>query len=339
MRIVDILPPRFKPPDNLFGSGDWLAVLHQEYNFTFKSVVEEIAGTERVVFLFSIVEDIYGARLLSLPFSDYYELSDPPELVTNAILFVRNSFPNLPFTVKPRACLDRLLTEGFTVVRKAFCHRVLLEGSIADLWARTSYAFKKGVKKAERNDVRFHIDNSEKGVDHFYGLLLKLRREKFQILPQPKSFYHALFQNFVRSGNGDICFAYHKDRPVAAAFILKSGNALYDKMGVSDLEYLELRPNNLLLWHVMQRGHAAGCEFLDMGLTQIDKEGLVRFKESMGGVATPIVYYRYQPDGYDVCTEQRIKALLNQMTKLWIDTATSNEQLEKAADSLYRYFC
>lgn len=339
MHIAELSDPVSLPGENLFSCERWLTVFRQEYGFSYQAVVGSDGAEERPLLVFSIIDDIYGKRIISLPFSDYTELGVPAETMCQAVLFVRNTYPDLPFTIKPCAELGQLLAAGFSVTRRAFCHRIPLGGTIEGIWDRTSHAFKKGVKKAERHGIRFATNNSPEGVDDFFRLLVKLRREKFHILPQPRSFYLSLFHNFVATGGGDICFALKGDRPVASAFILKSGNAIYDKMGVSDQEFLDLRPNNLLLWEVMKQGNADGRKFLDMGLTQSDKEGLLRFKESLGSTSMPITYYRYLPADYDDSAEQHIKSLISRLTGFIIKTATSDSQIEGASEILYRYFC
>jgi hypothetical protein len=339
MKIVELKNLDDAPYGELFSSSRWLEVLRGEYDFPFFAVTKTVDVNNLPLLIFSVVEDIFGKRVLSLPFSDYVATGLPEEELRQAVACIISAYPGIPVTLKLLGEHDGLLKSGFAVIRRGFCHRIRLDCPVDDLWGKSSHAFKKGVKKAERSGVSFVVKNNEEGVDQFYHLLTRLRREKYRILPQPKSFYQTLFSRFVQPGYGDICMTMLGDKPVGAAFILRSGNGIYDKMGVSDLDHLDLRPNNLLLWEVMKMGHSRGAQFLDMGLTQADNEGLVRFKESLGGDSEPVTYYRYLPANHDQTGEKHLKALLSKLTGYFVDSAESEAHLQKAAELLYRYFC
>jgi hypothetical protein len=168
--------------------------------------------------------------------------------------------------------------------------------------------------------------------------LSKLRRQKYHILAQPLSFYLAILRRFLDAGLGNIWVVYRDDKPIASAVLLHHGVGVYDKMGVSDEEHLNVRPNNFLLWEAIQHGHGHGFEFLDMGLSQIDYTGLIRFKESVGGIASAINYYRYTPPAFDVVRETNIKRLLSSLTDFLVKSDLPTPALEPAAALLYRYF-
>ena len=63
-----------------------------------------------------------------------------------------------------------------------------------------------------------------------------------------------LWKHFIKQGQGNLWVAYYQDTPIATAFLLHDGDAMFDKMGVSDQEHLNVRPNNLLLWEIMKYG-------------------------------------------------------------------------------------
>jgi hypothetical protein len=75
-----------------------------------------------------------------------------------------------------------------------------------------------------------------------------------------------------------------------------------------------------------------------MGLSQIDYTGLIRFKESVGGIASAINYYRYTPPAFDVVRETNIKRLLSSLTDFLVKSDLPTPALEPAAALLYRYF-
>ena len=195
------------------------------------------------------------------------------------------------------------------------------------------------MKKAERNNLYVKTINTEEGVEMFFNLLMKLRIDKFKILPQSDTFYLKLYNYFVKNGYGNIWFTFLGDKPIGSAFILDSNHAIYDKMGVSHLDYLEYRPNNLLLWEVMKYGCARDKVYLDLGLSPADNKGLIKFKDTLGGEKTPINYYRYLPSNYDTERESKQKKLLSDLTELISNSKISPDIVKQYSSLLYRFFC
>jgi hypothetical protein len=336
MNIVDAEHIAVWPQDNLFSCSKWLRVLSECYGFSFKAVLDSDGAP---LLFFSVVADIFGPRVISLPFSDYTDLGTAAtEDIGSRLQFLRDAYPELPITLKLLGDHD-FSGQGFVRIRDAVCHRIPLAGQIDDIWGRTSHAFRKGVAKATRSGLSFEVCSTEAGIDIFYQLLVELRRKKYRILPQSKDFYRLIFRHFCTAGAGYLGIVRKEGQPVAAALILRSGSTLFDKMGVSDLEFQEFRPNNLLLWEVMKLGNATGATALDMGLTQADHEGLISFKDSLGGSRIPVIYHRLLPRGFDESRERATKALLKQTTDFIIASNPDNDMLAEAGTMLYKYFC
>nr|WP_279343286.1 GNAT family N-acetyltransferase [Fundidesulfovibrio terrae] len=223
-------------------------------------------------------------------------------------------------------------------MRRGDCHRIPLNATDEELWTRTSRAFRKGVNKALRSGLRVEEATSVDALQPFYRMLTDLRRQKFGILPQPVGYYEQLHSRFMNEGHGAVWLALLGDRPVAAACILEHGNSLYDKMGVSDTEYLDMRPNNLLLWEVMRRGRERGLEYLDMGLSPESNPGLIRFKEGLGGNATPVRYYRWLPQNHDSAQEAVLRETLSGLTAILTRPDVPESAVFAASNLLYRNF-
>jgi len=324
------------PEGPLFSSRKWLEVLSDCYGFRFQALAQ---ADGKPLMFFSIVDDIFGKRIISLPFSDYTELGAlTGEELAGITRCIRAAHPEMPFTLKLLGDHD-LTGAGFSRVRSAVCHRIQLQGDIEEIWRRTSHAFRKGVAKAERSGLTFQVCNDEEGLDSFYALLVELRRKKYRILPQSREFYAKLLERFCADGAGHLCTVRLEGKAIACAVVLGSGGMLFDKMGVSDLEYQDLRPNNLLLWEVMKLGNATGATALDMGLTQADHEGLIAFKDSLGGDRLPVFYHRHTPERFDQPREQATKALLKELTDYLVSADLDQQRLSEAGTLLYKFFC
>lgn len=336
MRIIALDDCKYLEDCNLFTSRKWLDLLREEYRFTFKAVVD---GEEGNPLIFSEISDIFGDRIVSLPFCDYTEPVVGTEKLPAVFGFLRETYSDRTIIIRLHGELEDAERLGYRSIRTAVCHRVPLNGEMEDIWKRTTYAFRKGVNKAKANKLRVERMNSRAGVDIFYAMLTRLRKNKFHIIPQAKSFYLRMLDSFVKEGEGDIWVVFREELPLAAAVVLRSGNALFDKMGVSDEEYLHLRPNNILLSEIMTYGNAIGYDYLDMGLSQSDYTGLLSFKDSLGGIRTPINFYKYTPENYDTRREKEIKDLLSRLSGIFVNNEMPDDVVQQAAGILYKYFC
>jgi len=335
MKILDYDPSAAADCNNLFYCDSWITVLRDCYAYPFKMVCDP-----DLLLIFAEVHDVYGRRLISMPFSDYTE----PPAADNAKLldvldFLKREYPQSTILLRLRQQRDDLTPIGFQCIRQALCHRIDLAAGPDAVWQKTDRHFKKGVRKAREDGVRVQTENSEEGVTIFYDMLTRLRRHKFKIIPQSKDFYATLFTQFVQQGLGNIWLAYHHDKPVASAFVLHCANAMFDKMGVSDQDHLDVRPNNLLLWEIISYGVEHRFEYLDMGLSQTDYEGLIRFKDSLGGQRSPINFYRYLPPDHDAVRDAELKKMFTEVTHFLVESDLPDAALQHASQFLYRYFC
>jgi len=324
--------------ENLFYSENWLQVLTDEYDFDFKIVVSN-DHLDDPKLVFAELNDIFGKRIISIPFSDYTEpmVNSESELY-QVLTFLQKYYCDHTITIKYHGIIDESKIPNFVNIRKAVCHRVYLDKTIDMIWKETNRAFKKGVKKAKKNELYVKRYSFSDGIDIFHEMLTNLRRKKLNILPQPKSFYMRMFHHFISKEQGNLWITFLNNKPIAAAILLHSGEGMFDKMGVSDAKYLEYRPNNLLLWEIMKYGHSNSFKYLDMGLTPLANEGLMRFKKSLGARESEINYYRYVPDDYDIQKEANIKQMLSGVTSLFVKPEIPEKIVHEAGVLLYKYF-
>ena len=130
----------------------------------------------------------------------------------------------------------------------------------------------------------------------FYRLYNGLRMAKFNSIPQPFGFFENIFNDLIARGrgNGFLVEAVFEKKVVASIVVLEYKQLLYYKFGASDEEYLDLRPNNLIFDELIRYAQENGFREVDLGLSGAGDsyKGLVRFKESMGGVGHDITYYK-----------------------------------------------
>ena len=92
--------------------------------------------------------------------------------------------------------------------------------------------------------------------------------------------------------------AYAGGELVGVTVYLRWGNVLYYKFNASSPGSLDVRPNNLLLWEGVLLAQSLGCRTLDLGPSDDDQPGLIRFKRHHCGVESEVRFLRHDPPGW-----------------------------------------
>ena len=325
--------------DNLFYSERWLAVLQKTYGYQYVTVFHQPSGQFVIV---TSLDQLTGKKIISLPFCDYtpidatYQESLPP-----MIQALQEQYPEHRIILKtgmpatePDASVPSWLGEP---TRRAFYHRI----DTSDPAQLTqSSSFRRGVKKAQKADVTVEVGTDEATLRTFYQLYYQLRFNKFESIPQPYEFFLNVHREFIATGQGFILQARRRQQVIASIVVLQHRATLYYKFGCSDQEGLPHRPNNLLFQRLIELAAEKNCVAIDLGLsgTGASYEGLVRFKESMGGVRHPITYFTLTPDGYDERTERECKTMLSALTKTMVEQRLDIEATSQLSATIYPYF-
>ena len=90
-----------------------------------------------------------------------------------------------------------------------------------------------------------------------------------------------------------LLLAEYEGMVIAGMILLASGTTIRYAYGASDERYLNLAPNDLLMWTAIKLGCSLGYQTLDMGRTATDNEGLMEFKRRWGAIKDPLPYYYY----------------------------------------------
>jgi CelD/BcsL family acetyltransferase involved in cellulose biosynthesis len=107
---------------------------------------------------------------------------------------------------------------------------------------------------------------------------------------QPRRFFRCIGQRLLEAERGFVLLAMQDGQCLAGAVCLHWGQVLTCKYSASRPDSLSVRPNNLIFWAAMQWGCEHGFTCFDMGRTEVDNEGLRRYKRGWGAAETPLVY-------------------------------------------------
>jgi lipid II:glycine glycyltransferase (peptidoglycan interpeptide bridge formation enzyme) len=128
------------------------------------------------------------------------------------------------------------------------------------------------------------------------------------------------------------------DTIVAGDLFLQWKSTWYYKFNASLIDNLACRPNDLLIWEAMQCGNKRGFSSLDLGLSDWDQTGLVRYKRKFAAEEKTILFLRHGPLSPPTGLDAEIRALLATLTTRFTDHMVPDCITERAGEDLYRLF-
>ncbi len=321
-------------PSDVFHSQRWLRVLARTYGFEPRAIVlvdEPNQATAGVPFC--IIDGLPSRRIAAPPFSDY---CDP--IVSSIDQWDRllDALLDEDCTVTVR-CLHNdipLSSERMTIVNRAKWHGLDLAPDLHTIWEGLSSSARRAVRKAENHGVVVRAATDGAELRAFFELHLRIRKYKYRLLAQPYAFFQNLWDEFVTEGCGVLMIAIYRERIVAGVFFLEWKNTLYYKFNASDVAFVSVRPNDLIIWKAIEAAKAKGITRLDFGLSDWGEEGLVRYKRKYASDEKTITYLRSEPASESSQTSE----LLPRLTDLLTDEAVPDQVTEQAGELLYRLF-
>ena len=309
-----------------------MEALQDAYGFSIRARLLDGSGLA-----YCEVDDAVGPRIVSLPFTD---ACDP--LLTSADAFAELVAPLLEAGVPVHLrCRDDRVAEAdprFQVVKRARWHVVDVDRAHEEIWSDTHPSAQRAVRRARSSGVKVRPLEGEPGIADFHRLHVALRKSKYRLLAQPHAFFTALMDRFGPHEGWLPLGAYVDDVLVAATVYLRWGDVLSYKFNASSPGDLGVRPNNLLLWEGVLLAQAIGCRTLDLGPSDDDQPGLIRFKRQHGGVESEVRSLRHDPPGWSDPRGHDVSAMLGRLTRALTAPAVPDDIAAAAGDAFYRYF-
>jgi hypothetical protein len=303
--------PRFldrHPHASVFHSTEWLEALRLTYGYEPVVYTTSPAETEleNGQAFCRIDSWLTGRRLVSVPFSDHAAL-----LMTRAgVECLSQSLKQMTGNtnckyVEIRPLDSELAPSAFCESSTFYRHFLRLDGDIDSVFRGFHKScVQRTIQRAIREKLEYIEGRSDTLIHQFRYLLLKTRR-RHHLPPQPVSW----FKNLARC-MGDrlkIRIASKNGRPVAGIITLSFKQSLVYKYGCSDADYHQLGGMAFLFWRAIQEAKLCGLSEFDMGRSEVDNPGLVRFKERWGAQRSTLKYWRYPAARFSSCTQSKLK--------------------------------
>jgi lipid II:glycine glycyltransferase (peptidoglycan interpeptide bridge formation enzyme) len=224
-------------------------------------------------------------------------------------------------------------------IKRARWHGVDLEdGGAGTLWSRLASSARRAIRKATREGVVVERVDDEHFLREFHRMHVAVRKRKYRMLAQPAAFFAAIRRQFASLEGWLPLAAWHRGRCVAATIFLTWGDTLYYRFNTSEPEALGVRPNDLLLWEGIRLAAARGLRCVDLGRSDDDQPGLIRFKRQFGAREREIRHLRYLPPRYAGERDAETRRLLAAATHLLTEPAVPDDVTAAAGTALYRFF-
>lgn len=279
---------RCHPNATIYHTLEWRDILYAEYRFEPIYRIAKDRGKVVGILPAFLVKNFKGKRLVSLPFSIYGGgLGDSNEVISLLIskevemvkegkvesLEIRQCYPVIPEV------------SGLAVNRWGIAIVVDLTVGIDELWRRL--AARTDVRKSFDMGLKFILSDGDRLQD-FYRLQLMTRKKLG--LPTPRfSYYASFFQKFPEKVK--LAIVEKKGVPIAGEIYFLYKDVMLRVLNASDPKALSDRPNDFIIWNMMEWGSANGINKFDHGPTSLENEGLLFFKRKWGGEERKVERY------------------------------------------------
>lgn len=288
------------PDASVFHTPAWLRALQRTYHFTPIAFTTSPPNGElkNALVVSALRSRLTGRRLVSLPFSDHCEplVEDLDEFRALCLSVLRHRAQGHWKYVEMRpassaiALEESFLEMGFRRTQTFYLHRLDLRPDLdALLHSFHKDSIQRKIRRAERERLTYEEGRSEPLLRKLCHLL-DLTRRRHQVPLQPL----AWFRNLIEGFGEHLCIriASKDGQPAAGILTLTHGNSVVYKYGGSEARLNSLGGMPFLFWKTIQDAKHVGAHELDLGRSDCDNAGLVRFKEHWAAKRSTLTYWR-----------------------------------------------
>ena len=169
-------------------------------------------------------------------------------------------------------------------------HLLDLKPSIDELLrACDKDSVQRRLRRAERENLIYEEGSSPELLKKFYNLQV-LTRRRHQAPPQPNTWFRNLLDCLGEMAK--IRLVSKGDAALASILTLSYNGTMIYKYGCSDAAHNNLAGTPFLFWKAIQEAKQQGAHTFDMGRSDLDNPGLVKFKSNWGSRDLPLTYWR-----------------------------------------------
>jgi CelD/BcsL family acetyltransferase involved in cellulose biosynthesis len=171
---------------------------------------------------------------------------------------------------------------------ESFTHALRLTEDFEALSSGFEPSARRLVRQAEESGLTIRAAAGEEDVRAFYEIASRTVRRRGG-KPKPYSLYERIQSDLVPKGLARYHLVHHGEEAIAGSLHLFHEGAAMNWLPVSLESSWHLRPNNFLIARTLETLCEAGYVEYNFGASPHDAAGLIRFKESWGAAARPLV--------------------------------------------------
>jgi hypothetical protein len=287
------------PKASVFHTVAWLRALRRTYRyepvaFTTSPPTGELKNG--IVFC-RVYSWLTGRRLVSLPFSDHCEpLCDSAEDVNFLIRYLQTALEHEHWKYLQLRPVNGNFSQtgdgiGCLPAATYFLHTLDLHPDLDEVFRSLDKdSVQRRIQRAGRAGLAENCGRSEELLKEFYGLFVITRRRQ-RMPPTPYAWFHNVIQELGEAL--EIRVAYKDESPIAAIVTLRFKEVVYYKYGCSDARFNKFGATPWLFWRAIAAAKSSGANEFDMGRTQQDNPGLLKFKNHWVPHPKRLVYWQY----------------------------------------------
>ena len=275
-----------------FHSSAWIKVLCESYGYRPSFFATTCDGKPSTVIpLLEVDSFLTGRRGVSLPFSDYCE----------PLVFGKSAFYDIPkdlIDAAKKAGWKHLDLRGQSIFSPSVpvwsryaCHRLKISNP-KELPSKLHQNTLRNLKKAETSGVNLEVLDSFEGMREYYRLHC-LTRKRQSVPPQPFYFFRNIHKHICSKGKGRVILARYREKAIAGAVFFHFARKAMYKYGASDRNFSRLGAGAAVMWEAINRYAHEGYDSFCFGRTDLDNEGLRRFKRGFGAEEYFLAYRRF----------------------------------------------
>lgn len=322
-----------KPEAMVFHHPAWMQVLAQCYGHrAFVVAVHDDAGNIVAGLpMLDVRSLITGRRWVSLPFTDFcpplYDDAASRDRLADSLVSLHADHAAPRIEVRWQLPARSGISAGAPFV----LHVLNLDADPDRVRGGLKRQHLQNIRAAEKHGVRIVWGKEPDDMRLFYRLHTETR-QRLGVPVQPWRFFKLLQSQVLEQGLGFLLFAYHGDTVLATGLFLHWQKSITYKYAASTQVAQDLRPNNLLTWEAISWACEHGLTQFDWGRSDLENEGLRRYKRGWGAEEIPLVYSTL-PAAPSRQVDGRASELLHRVitkSPAWVCRATG--------ELLYRHF-
>lgn len=348
-RMISVIDPRLDerwddfvlshPDSTIFHHSAWARVLAERYDCSPNYYVLENEQGEVLAAapFFQVKRPFIGKRMVCLPCSEScFPLGDSHEdlrVLMDSVVDGVDSESLSYLEIRgwgEQGSPEQLGLKGHP---SYLTHVVDLGDGLERLRSRMARNARYNLKYGEKSPVSIREGQGEGDLRELHRLSVATRR-RLNLLPWPYRFFQSIYRYIILPGHGYFSLAEVEGRVVAANMYFCFKDTVTHKFHAADEQYLDYRPNYVLIWQAMEQAYRESYRYYHFGVTNLQDQNLARFKRQWGSREEKLLFY-YYPKAKGLSSLSQDSLTYRAYTKVnsWLPEFV----LKFAGEAMYKY--